>query len=314
MTPAASYGASPSCSPRDRTRARRLRRGDRRAGPAGLRPRSTVPRRDCAPSSSSGKRLGQGRHVARSTTTSASLPGFPATSSPPGVAAGRRLGAEILVTRRSSGSTRIRARFTSTGVTVLALEHHLACGVPGDGCHWTASTVSQQGVSYGASRIEAASTHGEDIHIVGAGNSAARAGLVLLHSRADRDVLCRGDALAKACPAISSTDSRRARNIEVRFGAEVAGSMAKACLEAIDVRDSETGTVTRLSSGGLFISAVPTRKPAWLPDDIALAREVSSSPARTSGRRDAGHWIATPTSSKPACRESLPAATSGLRR
>ena len=59
-------------------------------------------------------------------------------------------------------------------------------------------------------------------------------------------------------------------NIAVRFVAEVAGVDGEASLEAIDVRDSETGTVTRLSSGGLFILIGADAETAWLPDDTAL--------------------------------------------
>ena len=88
----------------------------------------------------------------------------------------RRLGAEILVTRsilRIDPDT--RQVHLDGGDVLRARTIVLACGVtwrqlPFDGFEHLAG----RGVFYGASRSEAASTHGEDVHIIGAGNSAAR--------------------------------------------------------------------------------------------------------------------------------------------
>src|ERR687890_640636 len=91
----------------------------------------------------------------------------------------RRLGAEILVTRsilRIDPDT--RQVHLDGGDVLRARTIILACGVswrrlPLDGF----DRLAGRGVSYGASRSEAGNVHGEDIHIVGAGNSAAQAAL-----------------------------------------------------------------------------------------------------------------------------------------
>ena len=63
----------------------------------------------------------------------------------------------------------------------------LACGVS-----WRRLPIAGidrltgKGISYGAARSEAPNTHGLDVHIVGAGNSAGQ-GHVLLHARSQRD-------------------------------------------------------------------------------------------------------------------------------
>ncbi|HET9737302.1 MAG TPA: FAD-dependent oxidoreductase [Solirubrobacteraceae bacterium] len=184
----------------------------------------------------------------------------------------RRLGAEILVTRsilRIDPDT--RQVHLDGGDVLRARTIILACGVswrrlPLDGFE----RLAGRGVSYGASRSEAASTHGEDIHIVGAGNSAGQAALFFSTHARSVTLLCRSDTLAKSMSRYLIDRLATRANITVRFGAEVAGVDGEASLEAIDVRDRETGAVTRLSSGGLFIFIGADAETGWLPNDIAL--------------------------------------------
>jgi thioredoxin reductase (NADPH) len=184
----------------------------------------------------------------------------------------RRLGAEILVTRsilRIDPDT--RQVHLDGGDVLRARTIILACGVswrrlPLDGFE----RLAGRGVSYGASRSEAASTHGEDIHIVGAGNSAGQAALFFSTHARSVTLLCRSDTLAKSMSRYLIDRLATRANIAVRSGAEVAGVDGEASLEAIDVRDRETGAVTRLSSGGLFIFIGADAETGWLPNDIAL--------------------------------------------
>jgi thioredoxin reductase (NADPH) len=184
----------------------------------------------------------------------------------------RRLGAEILVTRsilRIDPDT--RQGHLDGGDVLRARTIILACGVswrrlPLDGFE----RLAGKGVSYGASRSDATSTHGEDIHIVGAGNSAGQAALFFSTHARSVTLLCRSDSLAKSMSRYLIDRLATRGNIEVRFGTEVAGVHGDASLEAIDVRDGATGEVTRLSSRGLFIFIGADAETAWLPDDIAL--------------------------------------------
>jgi thioredoxin reductase (NADPH) len=201
----------------------------------------------------------------------------------------RRLGAEILVTRsilRIDPDT--RQVHLDGGDVLRARTIILACGVswrrlPLDGFE----RLAGRGVSYGASRSEAASTHGEDVHIVGAGNSAGQAALFFSTHARSVTMLCRSDTLAKSMSRYLIDRLATRANIAVRFGAEVAGVHGEASLEAIDVRDSETGAVTRLSSGGLFIFIGADAETAWLPNDIALDPKgfvLTGTDIRPSGR------------------------------
>ena len=201
----------------------------------------------------------------------------------------RHLGAEILVTRSILRIDPDSRQVHLDGGDVLrAHTIVLACGVSWrrlalDGFDHLAG----RGVSYGASRSEAGSTHGEDVHIVGAGNSAGQAALFFSTHARSVTMLCRGDTLAKSMSRYLIDRLEARANVAVRFNAEVAAVHGDPSLEAIDVRDRVTGAVARLSSGGLFIFIGADAETAWLPDEIALDPKgfvLTGADIRPSGR------------------------------
>jgi thioredoxin reductase (NADPH) len=184
----------------------------------------------------------------------------------------RRLGAEILVTRaitglepstrtvRLDGGDELRGRtiILATGVTW----RHLA--IPG------IEPLVGKGIFYGAARSEAASTHGLDVHIIGAGNSAGQAALFFANHARTVTLICRGDALEKSMSQYLVDQVRRKANIVIKLGAEVAAVHGDVKLEAVDISDRATGTASRSTSGGLFIFIGADADTAWLPPEIAL--------------------------------------------
>jgi thioredoxin reductase (NADPH) len=186
----------------------------------------------------------------------------------------RRLGAEILVTRsivRIDAAT--RQLHLDGGDVLRARTIILACGVS-----WRHLSIdgfdrlAGKGISYGAARSEAPNTHGTDVHIVGAGNSAGQAALFFSTHARSVTILCRGDSLAKSMSRYLVDQLAARPNIHTRFGSEVAAAHGDVSLEAIDVRDRATGETTRLESGGLFIFIGADAQTAWLPPEIALDR------------------------------------------
>src|SRR5205823_8017902 len=76
-------------------------------------------------------------------------------------------------------------------------------------------------------------------------------------------------------------------NVHVLFRTEVVAAHGATSLEAIDVRNSDTGETTRLESGGLFIFIGADAETAWLPPEIALDRRgfaLTGSDMRATGR------------------------------
>jgi thioredoxin reductase (NADPH) len=124
------------------------------------------------------------------------------------------------------------------------------------------------GVFYGASRWEAAALAGEDVYIVGAGNSAGQAAIHLAKHAHQVTMLCRG-------PNLSATMSQYLReqilgtpNIEVRLRHEVVGGGGDQRLERLDIRNNESSEVTTLPAAALFIMAGAQPRTDWLPDTI----------------------------------------------
>jgi thioredoxin reductase (NADPH) len=188
----------------------------------------------------------------------------------------RRLGAEILVTRsirRIDAATRqlhLDGGDVLRGKTII-----LACGVswrhlPIDGF----DQLIGKGIFYGAARSEAANTHGLDVHIVGAGNSAGQAAMFFSSHARSVTMLCRGETLSKTGKSGMShylIDQLASRpNVSVLFHTEVVAAQGETSLESIDVRNSATGDTTTLDSGGLFLFIGADAETAWLPSEIAL--------------------------------------------
>ena len=186
----------------------------------------------------------------------------------------RRLGAEILVTRsieRIDPTT--RQVHLDGGDVMRARTIILACGVT-----WRRLSIegfdrlAGKGIFYGAARSEAASTHGLDVHVVGAGNSAGQAAMFFAdHARNVTDPLPRRGARPEMSRYLVDQLATRP-NIDVMVHTEVVAAHGDVSLEAIDVRDGTTGETTRLESGGLFIFIGADAQTAWLPPEIALDR------------------------------------------
>jgi thioredoxin reductase (NADPH) len=187
----------------------------------------------------------------------------------------RRHGAEILVTRsieRIDAAT--RQVHLDGGDVMRARTIILACGVT-----WRQMSVkgfdrlAGKGISYGAARSEAPSTHGLDVHIVGAGNSAGQAALFFSTHARSVTMLCRGDGIEKSMSRYLVDQLATRPNIRTRLRCEVTAVHGDVSLQAIDVLDSATAETIRLESGGLFIFIGADAQTAWLPPEITLDRQ-----------------------------------------
>ncbi len=202
----------------------------------------------------------------------------------------RRLGAEILVTRsitRIDAST--RQVHLDGGDVIRARTIILACGVA-----WRRVSVdgfdrlAGKGISYGAARSEASSTHGLDVHIIGAGNSAGQAALFFSTHARSVTLLCRGDGLERSMSRYLIDQLAARQNIGMMFGTEVTAVHGDQSLQAIDVRNSGTGETTRLDSGGVYVFIGADAQTSWLPPDIAL--DARGYVLTGSDMRAAGRW------------------------
>src|SRR5262249_28045933 len=140
----------------------------------------------------------------------------------------------------------------------------LACGVS-----WRRLTVEGlddlvgKGVFYGAARSEAPNTHGLDVHIVGAGNSAGQAALFFSTHARSVTIVCRGQGLEKSMSRYLIDQLATRANIDVSFGLEVAAVRGDGSLEEIDLREIASGKVTGVESSGLFIFIGADAQTEW---------------------------------------------------
>jgi thioredoxin reductase (NADPH) len=186
----------------------------------------------------------------------------------------RRLGAEILVTRSISRiDAKSRELHLDGGDVLRARTIILACGVT-----WRRLSIEGfdelvgKGIFYGAARSEAPNTHGLDIHIIGAGNSAGQAALFFSTHARSVTILCRSDGLEKSMSRYLIDQLATRSNIDVSFGVEVAAVHGDGSLAGIDLRDRGSETVTSVASSGLFVFIGADAETEWLPPEISLDR------------------------------------------
>jgi len=183
----------------------------------------------------------------------------------------RRLGAEILVTRSVARiDPKTRQVFLDGGDAVRARTVVLATGVAwrrlaSDGF----DRLIGKGLYYGAARSEASATHGLDVHLIGAGNSAGQAALYFANHARTVTLVVRGDSLEKGMSRYLIEQLGGKSNVEVELRSEVVAAHGDTHLTAIDVRDGGSAKVRRQESGGLFVFIGADAQTGWLPAEIA---------------------------------------------
>jgi thioredoxin reductase (NADPH) len=184
----------------------------------------------------------------------------------------RRLGAEILVTRSITGIDAATRTVSLDGGDVLGGRTIIVA----TGVTWRHLPIEDferlvgKGISYGAARSEAPTTHGLDVHIVGAGNSAGQAALFFANHARSVTILCRADTVVKSMSHYLVDQIGLKSNIHVALEREVTAVHGDESLDAIDILDRSTGTTARHASGGLFIFIGADADTGWLPGEVAL--------------------------------------------
>jgi thioredoxin reductase (NADPH) len=184
----------------------------------------------------------------------------------------RRLGAEILVTRTISRIDADRHQLHLDGGDVLhGRTIVLACGVS-----WRNLDVpgfpelTGRGVYYGASPSDAAATHGQDVHVIGAGNSGGQAAMFFSNHARSVTIVCRGESLEKSMSSYLIRQLATRANVNVRVRSEIVAAHGDDALEEVEIVDHSSGKVEREASGGVYIFIGADAETGWLPPEIAL--------------------------------------------
>jgi thioredoxin reductase (NADPH) len=124
------------------------------------------------------------------------------------------------------------------------------------------------GVFYGATGAEARAMEGQDVFVVGAGNSAGQAALHLARYAASVTVLCRGDALGQTMSEYLVRQIERAPNVTVRVRTEVVDGRGDGRLEGITLRDPDGGATQEVPTGALFVMIGAEPRTEWLAGSV----------------------------------------------
>ncbi|WP_051426011.1 FAD-dependent oxidoreductase [Jiangella gansuensis] len=160
-----------------------------------------------------------------------------------------------IVTANDGERARARALVLATGVSYRRI------GVP------ALEALEGAGVFYGASVAEARALSGEDVFVVGGGNSAGQAAMHLSRYARSVTLLVRGTSLAQSMSQYL-IDSIDAAGIRVRLEAEVVDGGGDGRLTWIGLRDRRTGETRHEPAGGLFVLIGAQPHTDWLPERI----------------------------------------------
>jgi thioredoxin reductase (NADPH) len=182
-------------------------------------------------------------------------------------------GADFVLTQTVTGiSARgdVRVVRTADGTEVEARAVVLASGVT-----WRRLGVPSleahvgRGVFYGAAGSEARALAGQDVLVVGAGNSAGQAALHLARHARSVTMVVRGPGLGVTMSDYLVTVIAETPNIEVLVGTEVVHGTGVGGLASVTLLDRGSGARREVSAAALFVLIGAEPRTEWLAGAVA---------------------------------------------
>jgi thioredoxin reductase (NADPH) len=202
----------------------------------------------------------------------------------------KRLGAEIVVTRRVENIDPTEMTVTLDGGDVIRTRSIvLAMGV-----EWRRLQVDSvdrfvgSGVYYGAARSDASLAQGNDIYLIGAGNSAGQAAVFFSNHARSVTLLARGESLAESMSSYLIDRIATKANIRVETQSEVVAVHGGEQLEEIEIVDRKTGTTSRRDATVVFVLIGAEAATDWLPSEIE--RDEHGFIVTGTDAMKTGHW------------------------
>ena len=126
------------------------------------------------------------------------------------------------------------------------------------------------GVYYAATEIEARYCRGTEAIIIGGGNSAGQAAMYLSRSAQRVRLLVRGHSLAASMSSYLSSRLEADPAITIEYGAEVSALHGEAHLEAVTIRNADSGEERQVPTRALFIMVGAAPNTGWLSGLVKL--------------------------------------------
>jgi thioredoxin reductase (NADPH) len=163
-----------------------------------------------------------------------------------------RRGDERVVRLLDGTEVRARAVVIATGIEWRRL------GVP------SVESLVGHGVFYGAAVAESRAMQGQDLFVVGAGNSAGQAALNFAKHASTVTLLVRGESFASSMSSYLVRAIESTANITVRHRTEVLDAGGDERLERINLADRARDTVEEVTATALFIMIGGEPHTQWL--------------------------------------------------
>jgi thioredoxin reductase (NADPH) len=181
-------------------------------------------------------------------------------------------GANIVITRASGLTARGPQRLVrlADGSEVTARAVIIATGVA-----WRRLGVPALealvggGVFYGAAGAEARATGGQDVFVVGAGNSAGQAAIHLARYAASVTMVARGPDLRASMSEYLVTEISKTANIAVRLETEVVDGGGRGSLETLTLRNRTSSAAEVVPASALFVMIGTEPHTQWLAGSVA---------------------------------------------
>jgi thioredoxin reductase (NADPH) len=151
------------------------------------------------------------------------------------------------------------------------------------------------GVYYGATFVEAQLCKGEDVIVVGGGNSAGQAAVFLAETTNHVYVLVRSDGLADSMSQYLIRRIEQNPNITLLSHTEIAALAGEKHLQRVTWRDNHTGATEMRDIPHLFIMTGAVPNTAWLENCVTLDSKgfVKTGPDLSPEELVAAHWPLT---------------------
>ena len=168
----------------------------------------------------------------------------------------RQEGGQFALSLSNGGQPRACSVVLATGAAYRLL------GIP------TVDSFIGTGVFYGGSVSEGKALTGEDVYVVGGGNSAGQAAMHLSRYARRVTLLVRGPSLESTMSSYLIETLGAAPNIEIRVQTEVTGGDGRGRLERVVLRDRRSGTESTVPAAALFVLIGAHPHTDWLPGEI----------------------------------------------
>jgi thioredoxin reductase (NADPH) len=186
----------------------------------------------------------------------------------------QRFGAEILVARGVVGLDTDPGR-SERAVILEGADRILARSIVlANGVKWrdldipSANSLVGRGIFYGAARSEAMACAGQDVYLVGGGNSAGQAAMYFSNYARRVTLLVRGRSLADSMSHYLIQQLATKDNIEVRTRSRIVRVEGELHLDAIVVENRDTGAMTTEPAFAVFVLIGADAETAWLPRGV----------------------------------------------